>query len=284
MFAVLTDREWLWAAGAFYLTGLILGTLSLIKGGRPSGVTMYAVITAGYLLQLMGLGIRGHAVGGCPLGNSFEIFQFTAWSAITLYLLIGVTFRSSLLGYFTSCLAAALTLSSLLLPDFDATRRAHIFGNNPWIEFHAAIALFSYGVFALLALTSALYLLRLYSLKSKRIGGWFSFLPSVIDLDQIGLRLLVSGVLILAISLIVGSVYWTHDFASVSVFKLIVTCSVWVAYSVALILRLNGKLIAKRFGWVGILLFVAALLSLWPVDTSRHSSNGAIHVKLEAQP
>ena len=78
--------------------------------------------------------------------------------------------------------------------------------------------------------------------------------------------------------------YWTHDFASVSVFKLIVTCSVWVAYSVALILRLNGKLIAKRFGWVGILLFVAALLSLWPVDTSRHSSNGAIHVKLEAQP
>ena len=61
MFAVLTDREWLWAAGAFYLTGLILGTLSLIKGGRPSGVTMYAVITAGYLLQLMGLGVRGHA-------------------------------------------------------------------------------------------------------------------------------------------------------------------------------------------------------------------------------
>lgn len=284
MFAVLTDREWLWASGGLYLAGLIIGTFSLFKGGRPSGVIMYAVITAGYLLQLMGLGIRGHAVGGCPLGNSFEIFQFTAWSAITLYLVVGVTFRSSLLGYFTSCLAAALTLTSLVLPDFDATRRAHIFGNNPWIEFHAALALFSYGVFALLALTSALYLLRLYSLKSKRIGGWFYFLPSAMDLDQIGLRLLVSGVLILGVSLIVGSVYWIHDIQSVSIFKLIVTCSVWVAYALALTFRIRGKLITKRFGWAGILLFIAALISLWPVDSSRHSSSGAIPIHLEAQP
>jgi len=272
MLAALTDREWMWAAGGLYLLGLILGTASLIKGGKPSGLLIYIVILVGYALQLMGLGIRGKVVGGCPLGNSFEIFQFTAWSAISLYLVIGVTFRSSLLGYFTSCLAAALTLSSLLIPEFDATRRAHIFGNNPWIEFHAAIALFSYGVFALLALTSALYLLRLYSLKSKKIGGWFSFLPSAIDLDQIGLRLLISGVLILALSLIVGSVYWSHDFQSVSRFKLIVTCSVWLAYLIALLLRLRGILIAKRFGWTGILLFAAALISLWPVDSSRHTA------------
>jgi ABC-type uncharacterized transport system permease subunit len=32
-------------------------------------------------------------------------------------------------------------------------RRTHIFGGNPWIELHAALAIFSYGVFGLLALT-----------------------------------------------------------------------------------------------------------------------------------
>src|SRR5439155_3696454 len=114
-----------------------LGTWSILRGGRPSGAATYALILAGYALQLIGLGLRGKAVEGCPLGNTFEIFQFTAWSAITLYLAIGVTFRSSLLGYFTSCLAAALTLVSLATPGWDATRRAHIFGGNALIEFHA---------------------------------------------------------------------------------------------------------------------------------------------------
>jgi len=157
MFAGLTDRSWLWLAAECYLAGLLLGTFSLVRRGRQSGGWINVVIAVGYLFQLVGLYVRGRAVGGCPLGNTFEILQFTAWSAITLYLLVGVTFRLSLLGYFTSALAAALTLVSLSIPAWDATRRARIFGGNAWIELHAALALFSYGVFALFALTSAMF-------------------------------------------------------------------------------------------------------------------------------
>jgi ABC-type uncharacterized transport system permease subunit len=238
------------------------------------------VIAAGYALQLIGLYQRGHAVGGCPLGNTFEIFQFTAWSAISLYLVVGVTFRSSLLGYFTACLAAALTLLSLSIPAWDAGRSANLFGRNPWIEFHAALALFSYGVFALLALTSALSLLRLYSLQSKRIGGWFSFLPSVLDLDHIGVRLLVTGVVLLAASLAVGSAYWLRDFASVDAAKLLATVAVWAAYAAALGLRLRGRLIAKRFAWTCLALFAAALISLGPVNASRHPITAGMHLRV----
>ena len=131
MFAHMTDRDWLWIAGEFYLVGFLLGTWSLWRGGRPSGVAMYALIGAGYLMQLLGLYLRGLAVGGCPLGNTFELFQFTAWSATTLYLVVGVTFRSSLLGYFSACLSAVLTLTSLAIPAWDATRRSNLFGGNP---------------------------------------------------------------------------------------------------------------------------------------------------------
>lgn len=270
MFLDLTDRTWLWTAAGFYLAGFVLGTLSLLRGGRPSGAANYALIVTGYALQLAGLGLRGRAVGGCPLGNQFEFFQFTAWSAITLYLVVGVTFRTSLLGYFTSCLAAALTLVSLAIPAWDATQRAHIFGRNPWIEFHAALALFSYGVFGLLALTSLMFLFRNYSLKSKRLGGWFSFLPSILDLDHIGLRLLGAGVTLLATSLVVGSVYWLRDPATVNIAKLLVTVGVWAAYAAALGLRLRGVLLARRFAWTCLVLFAAALISLGPVDASRH--------------
>ncbi len=271
MLAGLNDRSWLWLAGECYLVGLLLGTWSILRNNRQSNVLINLFIAVGYLFQLTGLAIRGNAVGGCPLGNTFEIFQFTAWSAITLYFVVGVTFRVSLLGYFTSCLAAALTLVSLAIPAWDATRREHIFGGNPWIELHAALALFSYGVFGLLALTSLMFLLRNFSLKSKRIGGVFSFLPSIMDLDHLSRRLLGVGVSILTASLVVGGIYWLRDFASVNLPKLLLTVGVWLAYGLALFLRRRGLLIAQRFAWSGVILFALALLSLWPVDASRHA-------------
>ena len=271
MFAGLTDRTWLWFAAGFYLAGLLLGTLSLLRGQQQSNTRINVIIALGYLCQLIGLYARGRVVGGCPLGNTFEIFQFTAWSATTLYLVVGVTFRLSLLGYFTSCLAAVLTLVSLAIPAWDMTRRAKIFGGNPWIELHASLALFSYGVFALLALTALMLVLRHYSLKKKHLSGWFSFLPPIMDLDHISVRLLVTGVVMMTASLIGGTIYWARDPASVNSTKLLMTVAIWLAYAIALTLRLKGHLLAKRFAWTCLALFGAALLSLGPVDASRHS-------------
>jgi ABC-type uncharacterized transport system permease subunit len=282
MFADLSDRQWLWCAAGFYVAGLVLGTVSLLRGGRTSGVLIYGTILAGYVLQFIGLGVRGHATGGCPLGNRFEIFQFTAWSAITLYLVIGVTFRSSVLGYFTSCLGATLTLLSLSIPAWDAVRRTHIFGGNPWIELHASLAIFSYGVFGLLALTSALFLLRHFSIKSKHLGGWFSFLPSILDLDHIEVRLLGTGVVLLTLAMAFGSVYWLRDTATVGHVKLAATVAVWIASSVAFGLRVGGRLLARRFAWSCLVLFAAALLSLQAVDGSRHP--GAVQASEHIAP
>lgn len=270
MFADLTDRQWLWLAAACYLAGFLRGTAAILRGERPSGGMMYGIIGLAYVLQFLGLYLRGRTDGGCPLGNAFEILQFVAWSAITLYLVVGVTFRSSLLGFLTAGLAAVLTLASLAVPAWDATRHAHIFGHNPWIELHAAIALFSYGVFGLLALTSLLFLLRHYSLKSKHLDGWFTLLPSIVDLDHIGLRLLTVGVALLSASLAVGTVYWLRDTGTVDRGTLFVTVAVWAAYALALGLRLGGRLRAKRFAWTCLALFVAALLSIGPVNASRH--------------
>ncbi len=278
MFSQLTDREWLWFAAGFYLVGFLVGSVALLRGGRPSSSRIYLLIAAGYLLQVIGLGVRGRAVGGCPLGNTFEIFQFTAWSAISLYLVVGVTFRSSILGFFTASLAATLTLVSLALPGWDATLRTHIFGGNPWIEFHAALAIFSYGVFALLALTSAMFLFRNHSLKSKHLEGWVSFLPSIRDLDTIGVRLLAAGVGLLGAALAVGFVYWSRDLSSVSVPKLVATVIVWLLSAGTLILRVNSRLLAKRFAWTCLALFAAALLSLGIVDSSRHPAAAVVQL------
>jgi HemX protein len=266
----LSDRTWLWAAAALYLVGFVQATWVLLRGGKPSGTATYVFMAVGYVCQFIGLGIRGKAIGGSPLTNFFEVFQFTAWSAITLYLVIGVRFRNSLLGYFTSCLTAALTIVSLSQPAWDATHIPHVLGTSPWIELHATLALFSYGVFALLALTSLMFLLRNYSLKSKRVGGLFSFLPSILDLDHISVRLLIAGVVILTASLGVILAYYLRDLSTANVTKVVGTVAVWLAYIVALVLRLRGTLLAKRFAWTCVAVFIAALVTLGFVDASRH--------------
>ena len=270
MFAFLTDRQWLWIAAGCYLAGFLFGTISLLRHRQHSRVAMYAIIVAGYLLQTLGLYLRGKAMGGCPLGNIFEILQFTAWSATTLYLVIGPTFRLSLLGYFTAGLATTVTTVSLAVPAWDAMRRTAISGLNPWIAMHAALAMFSYGVFALLALTSAMFLFRNHALKTKHPGGWFQFLPSILDLDHMSVRLLGAGVSIMTVALGVGWVYWRRQGVEVDRLKLLATAGVWCAYALALGLRWRGRLIGKRFAWIGVGLFAAALLSLWAVDRGRH--------------
>jgi HemX protein len=265
-----SDRQWLWLAAACYLAGVALGTVALLRGRRHSRALMLAALAAGFALQTTGLGLRGRAVQGCPLGNLFELFQFTAWSSASLFLVIGPAFRVSLLGYFTALLAAALTLVSLVVPAWDAVQRTRIFGADPWIELHAALAVFSYGVFALLALTSAMFLLRNHSLKSKHVGGWFSFLPSILDLDLIGGRLLGAGVVLLTAALAVGAVRWVPHPETVNVLKLVATVMVWAAYALALTLRLGGRLPARRLAWACVALFGAALLSFFAVNSSRH--------------
>jgi len=277
------DRQWIWIAAACYFVGVVIGTVALGRHRKQPASTIYLIVAAGFVLQTIGLYLRGLEVKGCPLGNTFELFQFTAWSATALYLVVGVTFRLSLLGYFTSLLSFVLTTVALAVPTWDATRRIGVFGGNVWIEFHAALALFSYGVFALLALTSIMFLLRNYSLKHKRLSGAFTFLPSIRELDHISVRLLTVGVTLLSASLLVGAAHWIRAVDTVNVSKLLITVAIWIAYGAAFFLRRRGKLYGTRLSWVCIILFGAALISVYPVNSSRHGE-GETSVSLIQQP
>ncbi len=268
MTSLFTDRGLLWIATALYLGGFVVGCLQLLLR-RPrllGGRTVLVVLLAfGLSSQTAGLYVRGMATGGCPLGNQFEIVQFVAWSAMVLYFVVGPAFRVSLLGLFTSGYAASLATVSLLVPQWDAVRNARIFP-NAWIEFHAALAVFSYGVFGLLALTSVMHLLQNWALKQKRLDGLFWFLPSVVQLDQINWRMLLTGVGLLTISLAVGASWWVRDIQSVQTTKLAATVAVWAVYAAVLVLRWRRKLYAVRFSWAGIVLFLLAMMSLGPIN------------------
>ena len=184
MTETLTDeRTILWVAALLYCAGFGYVLTFLLLKRKHSRVAVLILVSLGFILQTVGLYLRGLRVESCPLGNIFEIVQFLTWSLILLYLAIGPAFRVSLLGFFSSGFAATLGLLSLAVSPWDEPYQTTAFGGNPWIEVHAATALFSYGVFALLFLTSAMYLLQNHGLRTKRFAGLFSILPSIVQLD-----------------------------------------------------------------------------------------------------
>ena len=268
----MTDRALLWLAALLYLAGFATGCIALVRERQSlsTRLALNVLLAVGLLMQTVGLHIRGMAVGGCPLGNKLEIVQFVAWSGIVLYFVVGPAFRVSLLGLFTAGYAAILAILSLMIPAWDAVRGERLFGNNSWIELHAALAVFSYGAFGLLALTSLMHLLQNWSLKQKQLNNIFWFLPSVVQLDQINFRLMLAGEALLTFSLGVGAAWWLRDIASVNTPKLAITIAVWLAYGIALGLRWRHRLVSVRFAWVCLVMFGLALLALGPVNSSRH--------------
>lgn len=271
----LADKQWIWLATVVFASTFILGTYSALKLRRKTGSPyVLALVTFGWILQTVGLYARGLEYGGCPLSNKFELVQFMVWSAIAIYIFVGPAFRVSLLGVFTSGFACVFSILSLALTHWDSPSRESLFGDSPWIETHAALALFSYGVFGVLTLTSAMYLLQSRSLKTKKVvGGLFPFLPSIVELVSINRRLLIMGFAILTVSLAIGYKYFVRDIESVLEIKLAATLAVWLAYAITLALRLKFALSSKKFAWSCIAIFLAALLSLAAVNRSTQTDS-----------
>ncbi|MDQ8179418.1 cytochrome c biogenesis protein CcsA [Pelagicoccus sp. SDUM812005] len=271
----LADKQWIWVATVVFASTFVLGSYSALKLRRKTGRPyILGLVTFGWILQTIGLYARGLQYGGCPLSNQFELVQFMVWSAIAIYIFVGPAFRVSLLGVFTSGFACVFSILSLVFSHWDNPSREPIFGDSPWIETHAALALFSYGVFGVLTLTSAMYLLQSRSLKTKKVvGGLFPFLPSIVELVHINRRLLIMGFAILTVSLAIGYKYFIEDLDSVLAVKLAATIAVWIAYAVTLTLRQKFALSSKKFAWACIGIFLAALLSLAAVNRSTKTTS-----------
>ena len=271
-----TDRGLIALGSLFYLAAFLFVLRFLWQDRQHSPGITFLLVLAGWILQTTGLYLRGLAVGGCPLGNGFEILQFVTWSLILLYLVVGTSFRLSLLGFFSAGLATTLSLLSLALPFLDSTRRVWMEDVSVWVEFHAALALFSYGVFAILALVCGMYLLRDRSLKKKTFGGVYHFLPSIRQLEEMKFRLLATGLLILTLSLFIGLVNWSQLESTVLPGKLGFTIALWAAYLALLLLRWRRLLSPKSLAWYCLGLFLIALLSLGPINASRRDQPPAV--------
>lgn len=223
---------------------------------RPSRFN-FIVIAIGFLFQTWFLYQRGQADGRCPLTNLFEVLIFLSWSMVLLYLLVGSTYRLSLLGAFTSPLVFLFQVVALITP-IDPPFKPHG-APNPWLELHAALSVIAYGSFAMASVAGLMYLAQERQLKTHHLHNVFFHLPPIKDLATANTRLLWTGFGLLTAGLAAG--FLVRE--PVGGVKLVWGVGMWLVYFAILMAKRLGP---RRIALCSVLAFSLALSVLWGLN------------------
>lgn len=256
------DRLLLVASTFCFLLGFAYTMYALGAGRYRSSRIQSAVIVAGFTLQTVFLYQRGQVLGRCPLTNAFEVLIFLGWSMVLLYLLIGSSYRLSLLGVFTSPVVFALQAAAMMLPiDVPAAQRPE---TNSWLELHAALSVIAYGAFALAGVAGVMYLVQERQLKTHQIRSMFFYLPPIADLFVANRRLVLAGFAMLTIGLLAGFAVG----GQVSWSKIGWSSCVWGLYGVLLAVGFSGRLSPRKTALFSVMAFALTFLTLWGIHSA----------------
>lgn len=271
--SLFADRQFMFAGSAFYSLAFFFALLSLFRSNNYLRITYMILLYGGFVFQSVGLYLRGIHIQAFPLQNPFEIVQSLAWSAVALNLVLRPVFQLRLLHFFTAGFVATLGVISFIIYSWDQHPAEIVAEGSPWVGFHAALAIFSYGVFGVLAITSMMYLIQNYGLERMRSGKLFALLPAIRQLEDINGKLILLGVSVLSVAVVIGFLNLLAEPATIGFVKLTIACTVWGAYLFILYRRKQNKLVASPFAQSCIALFILALVSLWPLTYKKNPAS-----------
>ena len=253
------DRFWVELALICYVVGFGYSVYSLAANRFLTPRLTFLAICAGFLCTTSFLFDRGHAIGRCPITNRFEVLVFMTWSMVLIYLVIGPTYRLSLMGAFTAPVASALLLLAVSLsPDDLATRKIKV---NPWLEAHTSFSMVACGAFALACVAGVMYLVQEQQLKTRQPGSIFFRLPPITALSVANSRLLWLGFTLFTVGLSTGfligqQIDWVQAAWSIAV---------WCVYGGILIARVRHAMAAKWVARLSIVAFSLLLRTFWGI-------------------
>jgi ABC-type uncharacterized transport system permease subunit len=254
-----SDRVWVELALISYLIGFAYSIYSLAASKFLTPRITFWAICAGFLFTTMFLFDRGHAIGRCPITNRFEVLVFMTWSMVLIYLVIGSSYRLSLMGAFTAPVASGLLFFALaLLPGEPAIRRIKV---NPWLEAHTSFSMVACGAFALACIAGVMFLVQEQQLKNRRPTSLFYRLPPITALSVANSRLLWLGFVLFTVGiatgfLIGGRVNWVQAAWSILV---------WSVYGCIIVARIRHALAGKWVATLSIVAFSLLLSTFWGI-------------------
>ena len=189
----------------------------IIKKNKKVGFWSHRILLAGFALNSIYLALGYYQLGAVPALNFKGALSFFSWTIIGAYIIFQLRFKIMVLGSFVVPFSTFLMIISSTIPISPITVRPIFKGF--WLPLHVATALLGDAIFAIAFIAGVMYLIQEHQIKSKRLGAFYSRLPSLNSLDSINYQAINYGFLLLTIGMITGSIvaqgshgsYWLWD-------------------------------------------------------------------------
>jgi ABC-type uncharacterized transport system permease subunit len=254
-----SDRVWVELSLISYLIGFAYSVYSLATNRFLTPRITFWAICIGFLFTTLFLFDRGHAIGRCPITNRYEVLVFMTWSMVLIYLVIGSSYRLSLMGAFTAPVASTLLLFAIA---FSSSEPAPIrIKVNPWLEAHTSFLMVACGAFALACIAGTMFLVQERQLKTRQPSSIFYRLPPITALSVANARLLWLGFSLFTVGiatgfLIGGRINWAQAVWSILV---------WGVYGGIILARILQAMADKWGAILSIVAFSLLLSTFWGI-------------------
>lgn len=224
------------------------------------------VIWSGFIVHAGALLFRALEAGHLPLTNLYEATISFTWLIMLLFLFVEKRYQLRSLGVFIVPLAFISLSYALLLPK--AIGPVNPVLTSVWLGIHVTLILLGTAAFALTFGLGIMYLLQERQLKSRKQGIFYSRLPSLEILDDLGYKTLSFGFPFLTLGIITGSIwgkyawgtYWNWDP------KLTWSLITWLIYAALLHGRLTIGWRGRKAAFISILGFLSVLFTFIGVN------------------
>jgi ABC-type uncharacterized transport system permease subunit len=261
------DRIYLALATLCFAASFGYAVASLRAGNYRGSWWNFAAMVAGLGFQTAFLGVRGSIHGRCPVTDLGETLVFVSWSMVIIYVLVGRTYRLSLMGVFTAPLVFLSCVLAMVTP-FDASSAAEVAaargGTDWWTEFHIGVSLLAYGAFGMAFVAGLMFLIQERQVRRGTLKILFYNLPPMQNLAVAVLRLLLVGVALMA-----AGIASAHKIAGGAdahpIWPLYV---IWAAYATLVGIKVFRGLAPTSLAKGAMAAFTLALLSLGLISSS----------------
>jgi ABC-type uncharacterized transport system permease subunit len=258
----MTLSHMLYVALAFYALGTLAALTALISRGRIVQHAGLVLMIAGFIAHTIWIGTICARTGHPPLTNLPESASFVAWCVFVVVLVLWIRYRVYAAAFFVYPLVLLLlTISAVAGENFaalDPALRSNIFTTHLLFSAVGVATLLIGLAFTLLAY------MQDRSLKSKRRGRLWDWIPSLNVCRMVSHRALTIGFSIYTIGLVAGVLWsWrtTADLIELRV-KQVGAVTAWVLFAILLQQLISGAPRSKRTIVISAGAFVAILVAI----------------------
>ena len=235
------------------------------------GRTATTLLVAATMAHTFVIGMETMEFGQIPMFGINSAISTFVWLLALAYLYTEMTTDERAMGAFILPLLVAFQAIPAFHPAVESPAAVL---QGPLFGVHVSSLMFAYASFALAAVLGITYVLQFKEIKAKDLGFFYERLPSLNVLDEMNLRAVKIGWLLLTVGLITGGI-WASQLpssgtpsASMSIAdpKIFVAVLCWGVYSFELYAQRAIGWRGRRAAWLSAVGFGIVLLNFVPVS------------------